>query len=63
MSDEPLLSASQIAERIGRHPKTVLLWARNDIIPRKTLSGRWVRFHWSAVEKAMDAQGINKTKP
>jgi len=52
-SKERLLSAQEVAERLGIKPRTVALWAREGRLPAYRL-GRYLRFKWELVERALD---------
>ncbi|MGE0190442.1 MAG: helix-turn-helix domain-containing protein [Planctomycetota bacterium] len=47
------LTATAVARRLGVRPKTVLLWARQGLIPALRLTARVVRFDWEAVLDAV----------
>jgi excisionase family DNA binding protein len=52
---EGLLTAEQVAQRLGVHPKTIYLKARTGDIPSRRI-GDAVRFVWSEVDEALRAQ-------
>lgn len=50
---ERLLTADEVAERLGIHPKTIYLAARTGKLPCRRLGGA-VRFVWSEVDEALE---------
>ena len=52
---EPLLTAREIGDRVGVHPKTVLKWFNSGKISGVRIianQARPVRFRWSEIERA-----------
>jgi excisionase family DNA binding protein len=54
-SEVTLLTAEQVAQRLGVHPKTIYLKARTGDIPCRRI-GDAVRFVWSEVDEALRAE-------
>ena len=52
VTDEPLLTTSEMAEALGVHPVTLKRWAGRGTIPRLK-NGRYVRYRRSEVEAAL----------
>ncbi len=55
---EALISASELAKKLKRHPGTVSRWARLGLIPSMRANKRSVFFRFSDVVKAMEAQKL-----
>jgi predicted DNA-binding transcriptional regulator AlpA len=51
---EPFLTAKEVGKAIGQHPKTILSWARQGIIPyAEKATQAYVRFKLSEVRAAL----------
>lgn len=55
--DNRLLTAEEVAKRLGVRPSTIKAWARHGLIPSLRPTQRVVRFEASAVEAALRAEG------
>ncbi len=55
MSDDRLLSADEVATRLGLKPSWVAQAARDNRIPHVRL-GKYVRFRWTDVEAWLDEE-------
>ena len=49
-----LLTAEELAKRLGLKPATVLLWHRKGFFPGRRLSYKVLRFDWLEVRAAME---------
>lgn len=57
----PLLTAEEVAQLLGVHPKTVYLKARNGELPHRRI-GDTVRFVWLEVDKALREEAERKVE-
>jgi excisionase family DNA binding protein len=57
-SEEPYLTAREVADRLGLSADTILRYYREGRIPGRRMPGtiRPVRFRWSEVESAWDCR-------
>ena len=62
MSDD-LLTAEQVAEKMGTHRVTILRWKREGIIPAEVDRGNYLRFDYEKVRKALREDAASKTSP
>jgi len=60
VSDNELLTASELAGRLQIRPRTVQSWARQGRIPTVRLSAKVVRFDWRAVLTALGDQAKHR---
>lgn len=58
MADEALLSTTELAQKLKRHPSTISRWARRGWIPSKRVNKRVIYFSLNAVTAAMDNHNL-----
>lgn len=57
---ENLLTATQLGERLGLRPRTLIRWAGKGLIPAVKPTQRVVRFEYAAVLEALRTPATNK---
>ena len=62
MTQEPYITAREVAVRLGLAPDTILRYYRDGRIPGRRMPGtlRPVRFLWSEIEAAWEAPAAEK---
>jgi excisionase family DNA binding protein len=57
---QELIGVEAVAQRLGLHPKTVLAYAREGILPAVRMTKRTIRFDPEAIEKWIRDGGVNR---
>ena len=61
-----LLTAEQLAERLGVKPRTVRAWLRTGLIPASRLTRKVIRYDLgqvvAALKQRQEAEGVNDAK-
>ncbi len=64
MSDDKLLTADELADRLHVRPSTIRRWAQRGRIPTRRLTPKVVRYDLEAVVRAMskgqEPQGVDR---